>query len=49
MRGAVLVCGTHSDAGKSLVVAGLSGERMRYHFLESTRDYALEKLLESGT
>ena len=33
---------------KSLVVADTSGEQERYHLLESTRAYALEKLSASG-
>ena len=33
---------------KSLVVADTSGEQERYHLLESTRAYALEKLIASG-
>jgi predicted ATPase/class 3 adenylate cyclase len=34
---------------KSLVVADTSGEHERYHLLESTRAYALEKLTAAGT
>ena len=33
---------------KSLVVADATGDRTRYRLLESTRAYALEKLVESG-
>lgn len=33
---------------KSLVVAETSGETARYRLLDSTRDYALERLLQSG-
>jgi predicted ATPase len=33
---------------KSLVLADFCGERTRYRLLESTREYALEKLVESG-
>jgi predicted ATPase/transcriptional regulator with XRE-family HTH domain len=33
---------------KSLVLADFGGERTRYRLLESTREYALEKLIESG-
>jgi predicted ATPase/class 3 adenylate cyclase len=37
-----------SLADKSLVVADTSGEHERYHLLESTRAYALEKLTAAG-
>lgn len=37
-----------SLTGKSLVVADTGGERERYHLLESTRAYALEKLNTIG-
>jgi predicted ATPase/transcriptional regulator with XRE-family HTH domain len=33
---------------KSLVIADPQGDSVRYHLLESTREYALEKLVESG-
>jgi len=33
---------------KSLVVADTAGERERYHLLESTRAYAMEKLVAAG-
>ena len=33
---------------KSLVVADTTGEQERYHLLESTRAYALEKLSAAG-
>lgn len=33
---------------KSLIVADLTGNEQRYHLLESTREYALERLQESG-
>jgi predicted ATPase len=35
-------------AGKSLLVADHSGERILYRLLDTTRAYALEKLCESG-
>jgi predicted ATPase/class 3 adenylate cyclase len=33
---------------KSLIVSEAGGDEQRYHMLESTRDYALERLEESG-
>jgi len=37
-----------SLVGKSLVVAEIEGSEQRYRLLESTREYALEKLTQSG-
>jgi predicted ATPase/DNA-binding XRE family transcriptional regulator len=60
LQGAVSVCGTHGEdeldvvdliaslAGKSLLVAELAGDAQRYRLLESSRQYAKDKLIGRG-